>query len=45
VNTKKQLTGFESLVYNVYCILTLGAAYTIKVLIQKAIMDSKTEEK
>ncbi len=36
---KKQLTGFESFVYYLFCILTLGGVWVYKIVMKKAISE------
>ena len=38
------MTGLETFLYNVICVLTWGWAYFIKLIIKKAIIDSKTKK-
>lgn len=35
------MTKFETGIYNLYCILTFGGAYLTKLIIKKAMLESK----
>ena len=41
---EKKLGAFAGLFYALYCITTLGGAWLVKVIIQKAIIDAQNGE-